>query len=114
MGFTTPNLPEVEPEEFLRPLPARFGEKASEPAKLAQLSSTKAGRPVIVVDRLVDVVGVDFAGPVAVDRGRKVFDELTQSRLVIAAHVCPRGPALGLGPHGLTIPPPAVVLLSRG
>jgi len=28
VGFTTPNLPEVEPEEFLRrPLPARFGEK---------------------------------------------------------------------------------------
>jgi len=46
VGFTTPNLPEVEPEEFLRrPLPARFGEKASEPAKLAQLSSTKATSP---------------------------------------------------------------------
>jgi len=29
VGFTTPNLPEGEPEEFLRrPLPARFGEKA--------------------------------------------------------------------------------------
>ena len=69
---------------------------------------------MIVVDRLVDVVGVDFAGPVAVDRGRNVFDELTQSRLVLAGHVCPRGPALGLRPHRLTIPPPAVVLLSRG
>jgi hypothetical protein len=33
---------------------------------------------------------------------------------VIGGHVFTRGPALGLRPHGLTIPPPAVVLLRRG
>jgi hypothetical protein len=42
---------------------------ATRPAEFPQF----AGRPVIVVDRLVDVVGVDFAGPVAVDRGRNVY-----------------------------------------
>jgi len=45
---------------------------AAGPAELPQF----AGRLVIVVDRLVDDMGVDLAGTVAVDRGRNVLDEL--------------------------------------
>ena len=66
---------------------------------------------MIVVDRLVDGVGVDLAGAVAVDRGRNVFDELTQSRLVVGGYAFARGPAFGLRPDSGTIPPPAVVSL---
>jgi hypothetical protein len=65
---------------------------ATGPAELPQL----AGRPVIVVDRLVDGVGVDLAGAVAVERGRNVFDELTQSRLMIGGYAFARGSAFGL------------------
>jgi hypothetical protein len=64
---------------------------------------------VIVVDRLVDGVGVDLAGAVAVDRGRNVFDELTQSPLMVGGYAFARGPAFGLRPHSETIPPPSAV-----
>jgi hypothetical protein len=55
---------------------------AAGPAELPEL----AGSSVIVVDRLVDGVGVDLAGAVAVERGRNVFDELGQSRLVVGGY----------------------------
>jgi hypothetical protein len=70
------------------------------PAEFPQLT----GCPMIVVDRLVNGVGVDLAGTVTVDRDRDVFDEFTQPRLVIAVHGFPGGPALGLRSHSETIP----------
>jgi len=72
------------------------------PAELPQL----AGGLVIVVDRLVDGVGVDLAGAVTVDRSRNVLDELGQLRLVIGGYAFARCPAFGLRPHSGTIPPP--------
>ena len=69
------------------------------------------GGTVVAVDRLIRGIGVDLAGTVAVDRNRDVFDELTQSRLVVGGYAFARGPAFGLRPHSGTIPPPAVVSL---
>jgi len=70
------------------------------PAEFPQL----AGGLVIAVNGLVNGVGVDFAGAVAVDRRRDVFDEIGQSRLVIGGYPFARCPAFGLRPHGGTIP----------
>lgn len=70
------------------------------PAELPQLAASS----VIVVDRLVEGVGVDLAGAVAVKRIRDVFEELGQSRLVVGGYAFTRGPAFGLRPHSETIP----------
>lgn len=59
---------------------------------------------MVMVDRLVDGVGVDLASTVAVDQDRDVVDELTQPCLVIASHGFPGGPAFGLRSHSATIP----------
>ena len=71
------------------------------PAEFPQL----AGRPVIVVDRLVDGVGLDFASAVALDRGRNYSMSSAQSRLVVGGYAFPRGPALDLRPYSRTKPP---------
>jgi hypothetical protein len=59
---------------------------AAGPAELPQL----AGSSLIVVDHLVNGVGVDLAGAVALERGRNVFDELGQSRLVVGGYAFAR------------------------
>ena len=82
---------------------------AAGPAELPQLARS----PVIVVDALVDGVGVDLAGAVAVERGRNVFDELGQLRLVVGGYAFTRGPAFGLRPHSGTIPRSAVVVANQ-
>lgn len=73
---------------------------AAGPAELPQLT----GSSVVVVDCLVEGVGVDFAGAVAVECGRYVFDELGKSRLVVGGYAFTRGAAFGLRPHSETIP----------
>ena len=59
---------------------------------------------MIVVDRLIDGVGIDLAGAVAVDRYRDVLDKMGQLRLVIPGYAFARCPAFGLSTHGETIP----------
>jgi hypothetical protein len=66
---------------------------------------------VIVTDRLVDGVDVDLVGPVSIDGGRNVLDELSQSRLVICGYAFARGPAFSLRSHSETIAPPGRRLL---
>ena len=81
---------------------------AAGPAELPQL----AGSSVIVVDRLVDGVGVDLAGAVALERGRNVFDKRGQLRLV-GGYAIAHGPAFGLRPHSGTIPRSAVAVTNQ-
>ena len=83
---------------------------ATGPAELPELARS----PVIVVDRLVDGVGVDLAGAVAVERDRNVFDELGQLRLVVGGYAFTRGPAFSLRPHNGTIPRSGAVVAKQG
>jgi hypothetical protein len=55
---------------------------------------------VIVVDRLVHGVGIDFVGAVAVDGCPDVADQLGQLRLMVGAHAFARGAPSGFGAHG--------------
>jgi hypothetical protein len=53
-----------------------------------------AGSSLIVVERLVNGVGVELADAVALERGRNVFDEFGESRLVIGGYAFARGLSL--------------------
>ena len=55
------------------------GAAAREPAELPQL----ARRPLVLVEDLVEVVGVLLAGPEEIDGFGDPLDELAQARLVV-------------------------------
>src|SRR5262249_42450116 len=58
------------------------------------------GGAVIVVDRLVDGVGVDLAGAVTVEGCPPMAVPLGQLRLMVGAHPFARGAPFGFGAHG--------------
>src|SRR6266700_727884 len=58
------------------------------------------GGAVIVVDNLVNCVGVDLGASVAVDRRLDVADQLGQLRLVVGADALASGASSGVGSHG--------------
>ncbi len=58
-----------------------------------------SGGTVIVMDRLIDGIGVDLADAIAVDHCRDMGQQLGQLRLMVGAHAFVRGTPLGAGPH---------------
>ena len=57
------------------------------------------GGTVVVVDCLIRGIGVDLAGPVAVDLRPDVAEKPGQLRFVVGAHAFARGAPLGFGGH---------------
>lgn len=80
----------------VRSIPARY--------RPASRTSTLTRRAVVLVDRLVDLVGVLLAGAEAVDGHRDPVNELAQARLVIGRHQRPTGLALTLRAHASIVP----------
>jgi hypothetical protein len=62
------------------------------------------GGTVVVVDRPIHGVGVDLAGPVAVDRCPDVAEQFGQLRLVVGADPFMRGALFGFRSHDGTLP----------
>ena len=62
------------------------------------------GGPVVVVDRLIHGIGVDFTGAVAVDRCPDVAEQSGELRLVVGANPFMHGAPFGFRGHDATVP----------
>jgi hypothetical protein len=69
---------------------------AARPAELPQL----LGGPVVLMNRLVDGVGVDLTSAIPIQLFGDMLDEVGQSRLVVGSYDGARSLSLCLAAHG--------------
>jgi hypothetical protein len=84
--------------------PAVFGQLLRPPYRPAELPQLTRGA-VVLLDRLVDLVGVLLAGTEAVDCRGDAVNELAQARPVVRGHQRPISLPLTLRAHATILPP---------